>query len=1015
MNDRENVLNSNYDNWDFECSRCKLFTKDKSKCNLQNLFLDLVSGNVIDEKLNPNTGAVERTAHINPPLFLCDLNDEELMLLFFPELKNRKIMKYEMKGKKKERPLGLYNICDSAQYSQYKTHFLKRDDDNNRFFTVYYWETREDGDSGEMYPIEEIVENMEKRCAYFFNKYSHQTTDLNFFLSTHIKEYIDHIENLNTSPHKEGQLSIEQKKNTLLEFFKTIKDNNKILLSRLLIITSFRIKSITPSIFYNIIMGSNTHLNELADESDKQYSQALYSMDLGEKQIYLKQAYSKITKKTKFAKQIMLAYGKSVFSTGNYIEAFAAFKKLTMEFSDFCEGYRYLAHCYENGVGCDKSDELAFENYLRAAELEDSESLVWLSNKILESNTADKYKVIVYCQIVLKNEAISKSSWYGKAAFILANLSDDKDEAIRYYKLSAESGYAPAISKLRALEKKKRVIDENENAINNVETKEKFIITNCVAISKSVFKDIDFNDYYVYSTKEQSKLHYKSIPEFLNEKYDDDVDAGKIPESVFAFCSEDETQNINDALLLLDYLYNKSIDLGLNFDENTAKQKKDALIKAIDIFVSASYDTATTLIDASLADMGDVYFKVHVFDRDKSTARWLLTAHPLFVPVLSEKERKKVHMIALGKTPFIYNLIKESVACCYMSTCDLKLTVVDNEVSFIENKFKQEASGLATAPLKKKLTPDFLKIDLSSIALENAIAGKDESDNLFKGNYFVVDVGSDFENIRLAKRLRTYLLRYDDTFKNFPFIAVRVSDPRNAYLAERLTVGNKAPNNSNWFNNYGLCVFSDCCPAFTEMSLIEKLGLNMHLSYYGNDIAAGKQSYFTYSYNVDSSESAAVGLIYKMFDCDVTFDKQSDYSTMTFDTLKDLAERYSEKIKNPELLNKAASTEQTRFNCYLLANGWHYARPEQVLAYMAESKSSSHKQELAKLHPFMFDFEDFLEKGHSYSKFIILKNHLGDSKLRNPKESTIGSVKNVLEYFRENDTDKGIMNAKEER
>jgi len=956
-----------------------------NKITLRNLFADMIKGNTLSYPANP-------------PLFDCELGYNELVEFFFGFK-----MKEEADGNSQ-------NIKIQKNNNSYLSNFLSCSKNSNNLFTRFFYTIKENNYRGKIKDISAIVTDMEEKCEVFIGRYSHKSTsqNLNTFSNTFLSAIVNELEKLNGKT-QEIDSGISAKKDILRNYLEIIKENNAKLFARIMLIAAFRIDKMTPSILFEIIMGSD-HERATDNEGDNYYVRSLLAQSAELKNDYIGKAYKQITDETKYTKQIMLSYAKAAIAEKDYKKASDALVRLTLEFPDYGEGYRLLANCYEGQAGNGVPDNAVSENYEQAARLRDAEALLWISKKILDSDAEDKSTAVEYCKSVLESEKGNSASHCGKAAFILAKLSQSAEDTVEYFRLSANYGYVPAISEVRAIEKNKRAIAESKIDPDDNTNKNSVFLTNCPSLNDRVLNQFKPEEYRIYSVAQSPELPYITIGDFIKENYkvfNRDVHFPK--QSIFAFCSDDETRNISDTLLLLDHLYNITIDIDPNNSKSGAAVKND-FIESIEIFLSASYETASMLVDASIADMGgSTWFKVRIFDKNKVTARWLLTAHPLFAPAISSRENS-ANLVAFGSTPFIYSLIKEATSCCYMSTCAPKLTVIDNDVSQAERKFGREAYGFTLAPIKNKIYPCFLKLDLSGCDLEREICENTKSEvshKIAQGNYFVIDVGSDFENILLAKRLRTYLLRSDENFRRFPFIAVRVSDPRNAYLAERLTVGNKKPDGSSWFNSYGLCVFTDRTPSFAEPDTVEHLGLNIHLSYYGKDVEAGKKAYYSSSYNVDSSESAAVGLIYKMFDCGVFFKDPSDYSSMNLNILRSLASEYSKKIESDEeLLKKCASTEQTRFNHYLLTNGWSYAFPRQVQAYIKESNSTSHKQELAKLHPFLCDFEDLQEK------YDELKSNLDIQGLRNPIDSTVGTVRNVTEYFKPFET-KRKKNIKE--
>ena len=76
MNDFDKTIIGSGGDWNIH--HCKLGLREN--CNLRRLFADLVTGD--------NCGDKKNEARFNPPIVACDLNEDDLILTFFPELKH---------------------------------------------------------------------------------------------------------------------------------------------------------------------------------------------------------------------------------------------------------------------------------------------------------------------------------------------------------------------------------------------------------------------------------------------------------------------------------------------------------------------------------------------------------------------------------------------------------------------------------------------------------------------------------------------------------------------------------------------------------------------------------------------------------------------------------------------------------------------------------------------------------------------------------------------------------------
>lgn len=472
--------------------------------------------------------------------------------------------------------------------------------------------------------------------------------------------------------------------------------------------------------------------------------------------------------------------------------------------------------------------------------------------------------------------------------------------------------------------------------------------------------------------------------------------------TIALFMSDDENKNLSECLNFIDKLFNVALSV--------SEEQKDITINNIDIYVSANYETASMFLDASISDMGkNMYFKVHIADEQRDTAHSLLCDAPLFIPLLDKRNiETSIDVVLLGSTETNYRIAKEAVACAYLGEKHpISITMLGNTSSAYENKLRRECPGLYNSEGIRCIRPIFIPCDLESCDFPSYIYGNkhDKTDNIsisetFKnGNYYVVDIGTDFENIQFAMELRTWLLRSRDSFDRTPFIAVRCSNSSNSYLASRLTVSGQLPGDA-YYNKFNLFTFGSVEQMYSykrliEEPLLERTALRIHESYYGSNIFSAKNDFYSFSYNSDSSLLTAIGLSYRLFVTGCTLSSQAEYLGSAIFKNADLFRAFNEKIKNSSMLEESAALEQSRWNGYMLSRGWESASVSQVQAYKEQATGSSHKHSLARLHPFIREWADLNNKD--------LLSILGMLTVRfnykkHPQEITRQSIKDTLHF-----------------
>ena len=243
-------------------------------------------------------------------------------------------------------------------------------------------------------------------------------------------------------------------------------------------------------------------------------------------------------------------------------------------------------------------------------------------------------------------------------------------------------------------------------------------------------------------------------------------------------------------------------------------------------------------------------------------------------------------------------------------------------------------------------------------------------------NYFIVDVGSDEENIDFAINLRRQLIANSEGMIKKPFIAVYCRDSKTAYLANRMTLSNKNQG-EHWHNRYDLYFFgmSDTLYSYEAMinNDLETQALEIHKSYcklesndtYSKEYFDALNSFYSYQYNIDSSLATAIGLRYRLFIAQLYKDKEisSEFSLEDDCDKSPLFENYLNDEFESYNDDAFAKIEQYRWNNFMLSRGWQAPTWEQLCTYLKDETITNHKHMLLKLHPYIAKWDDLDDDG----------------------------------------------------
>lgn len=598
------------------------------------------------------------------------------------------------------------------------------------------------------------------------------------------------------------------------------------------------------------------------------------------------------------------------------------------------------------------------------------------------------------------------------------NVLHNRSKAEEEYKCAADLGHELA---KKRLEKKERRLPKALPTFSQISNSTVCLINHWGNIARTfiaslpeTIKVISLEETTDFSLESHNINYCDNIELFVNNISENHTSFDQV---IIALMGDDQNKNLEDGIELLDRLFNLSIT------NNTIEK---ALLEKVELYILAPYEEASLFVDSNLNNMPDnMCFKVYICDPNRDAVLELLYNTPLFVPflrksVLHQKGAEQSNVVVFGDSELSINVIRQAVAVSYIGEMyPINITSISRLGESVETRFYSGLDGLYSNSLldvnsEQKLrciTPRFLSCEINrpDFFLKFVPNNNPEdpvNEALIAANYYIVDIGTDVENIQFAINLRRWILKSTLSFDKIPVIAVHCSDIGAASALNTIPLSNQKQGEM-WFNSYNLHCFGTYSSLYSYQNLMENNVIEMqsqyiHRSYYGDikeeeSYRKAMHDYFSCQYNHDSSIINAISLRYRLFlaNCYDNWDFRYYFSS---DEDANLAKKYEEWIKNN--IGTAAQIEQSRWNSFMLTRGWSPATPQQVQGYIEQATGKQHKHMLAKLHPYICEWADLDSVTADLNK--IFKKHKIETK--NPSESTKKNVldtTNILTKFKE--------------
>lgn len=609
----------------------------------------------------------------------------------------------------------------------------------------------------------------------------------------------------------------------------------------------------------------------------------------------------------------------------------------------------------------------AQDYFERAVELGSSYAILKMCMEMQTNNIPDYNKIAYYLNLISEKieDEIQKGVYHYLRGLVFLN-NGQVNEADREFDIAINLGFTQAHNK-----KSRKYRKTNEFYKEFAKNSGQILVVNSLNNNTlTLLRDLSA-DYSVFSIKELSTNNIiNNIQESINvsecfKKLNPSTFLTK-ESIVFALLGDDDNENLVDCLEILDRLYNCAIDI-----KSSKLQKK--FIQSIDIYIKTNYDYASLFLDASLSDMGDIFFKVHLIDINRVVAHNLIWEQPMFKGFLGKGNKiKESNIVIFGSSDFTRELHKEIIAATYIGN-DRKISVYHycslNSKDKLEKQMELLMPGLYNNRKKSDKNIEFLKPNIKEIDLnsnyifKNIVEENNEENNIIinKAKYFVIDIGTDSENIQFAINLRRSFAKLMMSEEEMPFIAVSCKDSKTAYLAKRMTILN-ATQTDVWYNNYDLYFFGMADTVFSYNALfnneLERIAEQIHFSYSGGNSYQSQNQYYSFQYNQDSSLLAGIAIRYRLF-CLGCYEHKNKRSSYSLYEDKGLLKESQLSVETD--IENYGRIEQTRWCNYMLTRSWERPTSNQLDWYLNSDNlpgNTGHKYLLSLLHPYLTEWDN---------------------------------------------------------
>lgn len=450
-----------------------------------------------------------------------------------------------------------------------------------------------------------------------------------------------------------------------------------------------------------------------------------------------------------------------------------------------------------------------------------------------------------------------------------------------------------------------------------------------------------------------------------------------ISKKMYYFLLEEEELNYKDAVNIL-----KKAGALCKYNEKWRAADRVSISMTL-----SSYELS------SILDSEDKYgIFVRVIDVEQMCAQDLFSRWPLYTCL--NPGQHVINMVIIGSGRVAEEILVNAVWMGTLARASLKIRLISERAGAIRNKLVMTCPAL--------FDPKLAGEEITEIEFEN-VGGSEELelqnrsfDNM---DYIVVASDSDNDNIQIAMWLRTWSARDRDLRAGQPFIAVLVKDEKHSEQAEKLCIHDSQEI------SYDLHVFGTEERLFDAgnilksdlVSMAHRVQLTYDIENLDGPVDADQKRIAWEElnrsvYNYRSSEASARYLANRIFDSgaiEVCMKKRSEDPDRIFtgeeqaefwkeavrrvrreedhSLIEEIADAYTEMIKDPALFDKLAETEHRRWIAYMAGNGW-VTMPDEMIRQWTQLGGGRSKDYLRLRHPAMKSWKVLEERALSMGK-----------------------------------------------
>lgn len=500
--------------------------------------------------------------------------------------------------------------------------------------------------------------------------------------------------------------------------------------------------------------------------------------------------------------------------------------------------------------------------------------------------------------------------------------------------------------------------------------------------------------------------------------------------NVFLLFDDSQAENYQDLINILNLL------------REIYGAEPDTLAEDVDIFIRASSEKYSGLIDTAIKQMNSAVVPIHILDESKLTAQHLLATYPLFYPLRSlpnyTLSNKKVVLnliiICESKNDLAVWIAREAywLGCFWYQGIHVEITVVSVNAREINESLRFSCSGIFSGDADDSVSSVSVSVipmsssTISTGELFGCLESLATSSNYFP--YYVIAAKDDVSGLNLGIQLREWNIRSivrkggKIGKAELPVIAFHCEDDNIAHLAEKMVV-QTADHGDSWFNNYCIIPFGMRSEMYSGQQLLndyyELAARATHLQYNyvkpqetKEQINKALVDYYNRYYNYDSSKAAALSLPYRLFmakdklpslgyrdhitpDGWSIFDAEAYTDLSEMGSVRTMADAFASCIEcDAEILESLTRYEHARWTRWMISRGWIPSTAKETIAYIL---AGNPKQQLfvARMHSCMIPFDEL----------SALQRSLGEKAIKWEQFKRFADAKEEYDYFTKFDRD----------